>query len=150
MRTVRKAVAAVIRKDRGAPELLVFTHPLAGVQIPKGTVEPDETIEQATRRELREESGLALGSDIRRLGIWQRTAGAGPREDGEPQCHEWIVSAMDAPDGLPGHWRHAAEGSPEEVGLIFAYHWLPIDKDLSQSLHPLFSEVAEMIVAMEG
>lgn len=42
MKVVHKAVAAVVR-DRGlGSELLVFRHPLAGMQLPKGTVEPGE------------------------------------------------------------------------------------------------------------
>ena len=40
MKVVHKAVAAVDRDQGRESELLVFRHPLAGVQLPKGTVEP--------------------------------------------------------------------------------------------------------------
>ena len=36
----------------------MFRHPLAGIQLVKGTVEPSESPEDAARRELFEESGL--------------------------------------------------------------------------------------------
>lgn len=42
-------------------EILVFSHvafPEAGIQIPKGTVEPNEDLEVAVLREVREETGL--------------------------------------------------------------------------------------------
>ena len=39
MKTVWKALAAVVRPGDGQPEVLVFRHPIAGVQLPKGTVE---------------------------------------------------------------------------------------------------------------
>ena len=39
MKTIHKAVAAVVRRNGASSELLVFRHPKAGVQLPKGTVE---------------------------------------------------------------------------------------------------------------
>ncbi len=36
----------------------MFRHPLAGIQLVKGTVEPSENPADAARRELFEESGL--------------------------------------------------------------------------------------------
>ena len=36
----------------------MFRHPLAGIQLVKGTVEPSEKPADAARRELFEESGL--------------------------------------------------------------------------------------------
>ena len=41
-------------------EILAFVHPNAGKQIVKGTVETDETIITAAKRELFEESGIVL------------------------------------------------------------------------------------------
>ncbi|MDA8634793.1 NUDIX domain-containing protein [Rhodobacteraceae bacterium] len=38
--------------------MLMFRHPLAGIQLIKGTVEPSENPADAARRELFEESGL--------------------------------------------------------------------------------------------
>ena len=150
MKTVKKAVAAVVRQRNGHAELLVFTHPLAGVQIPKGTVERGETLEQATLRELQEESGLALVVTPRQIGTWRRHVSGEQTKDRQPERHDWSVFILEAPGGLPEHWRHAAQGSPEEEGLVFAYHWLRIDDDLGLKLHPLFRDVAKMLVNHVG
>jgi 8-oxo-dGTP pyrophosphatase MutT (NUDIX family) len=56
---VEKVTAFVTRRSGGAHELLLLEHPYAGVQIPAGTVEVDETPEAAVMREAAEESGLA-------------------------------------------------------------------------------------------
>lgn len=63
-----KAVCYVVQDDH----LLVFTHlqqpmHITGVQVPAGTIKPGETPNQATERELFEETGLE-GSVSRELG----------------------------------------------------------------------------------
>jgi ADP-ribose pyrophosphatase YjhB (NUDIX family) len=55
---VNKACTIVLRETLAAKELLVFEHPLAGVQLVKGTIEPGELPEHAALRELCEESGI--------------------------------------------------------------------------------------------
>ena len=53
---VPKACACLVD---GRGRLLVFHHPDdGGMQLPKGTVEPGESPEDAVRRELLEESGI--------------------------------------------------------------------------------------------
>ena len=49
------------------PELLVFRHPLAGIQVPAGTVEFGEAPEQAVIREVAEESGIRQSKILSRL-----------------------------------------------------------------------------------
>lgn len=57
--TVLHKVSAFITRDKdNQRELLVFKHPTAGIQVPAGTVEADETLEQAVLREVEEEAGL--------------------------------------------------------------------------------------------
>lgn len=52
-------VSAFITQERnGVTSLLVFRHPIAGIQIPAGSVEEDEDIETAAIRETYEETGL--------------------------------------------------------------------------------------------
>lgn len=53
-----KVTAFVTRIHDARSELLVFTHPRAGLQLPAGTVEPAEDVEAAARREVREETGV--------------------------------------------------------------------------------------------
>ena len=74
-----KVTAFITRKTQNEVELLLLKHPHAGVQIPGGTVEPEETPEQAVLREVQEETGLQdirikkyLGAidELRAEGIW--------------------------------------------------------------------------------
>lgn len=53
-----KVTAFITRPGPAGPELLYFRHPNAGVQLPAGTVEEGETVEQAAWREVYEEAGL--------------------------------------------------------------------------------------------
>ena len=55
---VQKVTAFIVRERDGVKELLVFKHPTAGIQIPAGTVEKNEDLETAVKRETYEETGL--------------------------------------------------------------------------------------------
>ena len=55
---VQKVCPIVSRCSNATPEILMFRHLLAGIQLVKGTVEPSENPADAARRELFEESGL--------------------------------------------------------------------------------------------
>jgi 8-oxo-dGTP pyrophosphatase MutT (NUDIX family) len=70
MEHLGKVTAFITRSGPAGEELLLFQHPYAGVQIPAGTVEPGETLEQAVLREACEETGLE-GLQIRRSLGWQ-------------------------------------------------------------------------------
>lgn len=137
---VDKSVALVLRAADRGQEVLVFTHPWAGVQVPKGTVEPGEAPAQAALRELHEESGLVLDGPAHPIGTWERDLG-----DGE--IHRWHLFAIVASTGLPDRWTHVATGSIEEEGLAFAYRWLPVDPALPAALDPLFGACARSLLA---
>ena len=53
-----KVTAFVTRTGQDGTKLLLFRHPNAGIQIPAGTVEEGEMLEQAALREVAEETGL--------------------------------------------------------------------------------------------
>jgi len=55
---MQKVTVFITRKVQGEKGLLLFRHPYAGIQIPAGTVEENETPEDAVRREALEETGL--------------------------------------------------------------------------------------------
>lgn len=90
---IDKVAAFITRdpeRDPGRRELLVFDHsnPLAGTQVPAGTVEPGEELAVAALREAREESGLEglllVGDPLRgpsdlRDGEWYLELNAGGR-----------------------------------------------------------------------
>ena len=68
---VQKVTAFIVRERDGVKELLVFKHPTAGVQIPAGTVEKDEDIETAVKREVYEETGLKFVEIENYLGYFE-------------------------------------------------------------------------------
>ncbi|MAT96933.1 MAG: hypothetical protein CL608_07305 [Anaerolineaceae bacterium] len=67
--TVHKVTAFITRiGPEGQPQLLLFQHPQAGVQIPAGTVDEGEDWQTAVLREAREETGLTQLTIQRYLG----------------------------------------------------------------------------------
>ncbi|HXY91792.1 MAG TPA: NUDIX hydrolase [Acidimicrobiia bacterium] len=60
---VEKVTALITRPGAGGPELIVFDHGAAGVQLPAGTVEAGEDCGRAAHREAWEETG-ALGLEL--------------------------------------------------------------------------------------
>lgn len=82
MKTKRKAFAYITQGN----SLLVFEHdnaPEAGIQVPAGSIEANETPEQAVLREAREETGLQKLSLIRFLGEQIRDMS----DYGKPEIH---------------------------------------------------------------
>jgi 8-oxo-dGTP pyrophosphatase MutT (NUDIX family) len=74
---VEKVTAFVMGRRAGIEELLFLYHPTAGIQLPAGTVEADESAQVAALREAQEETGLeAL--------VWGGLLGE-KRSDLEPQ-----------------------------------------------------------------
>lgn len=123
---IHKAAACVIRTGPRGPELLVFRHPLAGVQIPKGSVAPGEAPEHAALRELAEESGIVGARVLRKIGRHEIEVGAGPDENGPLELQVWHTYLLAADAALANTWSHQASGSEVEDGLVFDYFWLPV------------------------
>jgi 8-oxo-dGTP pyrophosphatase MutT (NUDIX family) len=59
MATLEKVTAFILRHTTSTPDLLLFEHPSAGIQVPAGTVEEGEDPQTAAMREAGEESGLS-------------------------------------------------------------------------------------------
>jgi 8-oxo-dGTP pyrophosphatase MutT (NUDIX family) len=58
MAAIGKVTAFITRLGANGPELCVFDHPSAGVQLPAGTLGPDEDVCDGALREAFEETGL--------------------------------------------------------------------------------------------
>lgn len=108
-------VLAYITRGR---ELLLFEHagmPAAGLQVPAGTVEPDEPLDDALWREIGEESGLTPAQ--LQLRTWFAPI---PHPTFAVVRHYAWLSAAAA---LPEAWSHAVGGAGEDRGLVFVYRW---------------------------
>jgi len=147
MHTVEKAAACVVRAGEHGAELLVFRHPLAGIQIPKGSLEPGEDAETAALRELREESGISRARVVRKVGRHEVDVGAGPNEDGATERHVWHTFLIAADDERRNAWSHRASGSEAETGLVFEYLWLPLAEAREQCTS-LYHASIDFIIGM--
>lgn len=127
MSPLRKAYAYIIRErpmsagatPTGGREFLVFRHrdfPEAGVQVPKGTVLPDETPEAAVLREAHEETGLSTLTLLRPLATDRQLQADG-------MLYERHFFALAAPVTTPDAWDHVVTGSGGDTGLVFSYFW---------------------------
>lgn len=114
-------------------ELLAFRHPLAGLQIVKGSIEPGEGIEAAAVRELVEEAGL-VRAPMRRLGCWHN-----PISD-----QEWHFVLMASGATLPDRWQHHA---PDDGGHRFDFFWQPLAAPLGEDWHPTFRAAIDWLRA---
>lgn len=118
----------ILRAKNARAELLVFehTHVDAGIQIPAGTVEPNESFEHAAHRELFEESGVRVAA-LKFLGESERTY------QGETVHAHWFAGWT--PTDLPDEWTHPITGSGGDRGMEFQCYWLP-----QQEWHSLFGD----------
>jgi 8-oxo-dGTP pyrophosphatase MutT (NUDIX family) len=125
----QKVLAYIIRHCPGGKELLVFDHrdfSDAGVQVPAGTVEEGESLEQALFREVREESGLTGLTLLRKLG-----------ESEEPEWnrhrHYYLLEATGE---LPDRWEWVTNDFHDEAHrernepLVFCFRWVRLGPGL--------------------
>ncbi len=112
-------VYAYITRNRS--ELLAFEGPEHdGLQVPKGTVEPGELLDDALGREVREESGLDVAGAETHLctDVWTRRRSP-PRRYVRHFYHVDVDEPRD-------NWTHAVTGDGEEVGLEFEFSWVDL------------------------
>ncbi|OUM01264.1 NUDIX hydrolase [Variovorax sp. JS1663] len=145
---VLKACACLVDdRDR----LLVFFHPGdGGMQLPKGTIEPGEAPEDAVRRELLEESGIAYEGVLQPLGTLERECEAGIEGNVERHAQLWHLFLMRAQGPLPEQFEHVAMGSPEEDGLVFRFVWLAADAPLDGFTPPYVRAIDKVRAALSA
>lgn len=120
-----KACPVILRNRDGEAELLAFRHPLAGIQLVKGSIERLESPAEAALRELQEEAGIASGHVLRCLGVW-----ASGFQDQVWSFHEVWVSQE-----LPESWSHF---TADDGGQTFSFFWHPLSAEPSDEWHALF------------
>lgn len=118
----RRAYAYVTRMKDRTKQVLVFSQqndPEAGIQIPGGGIEPEETPLEGVRREIVEETGLLDCLVERELAVDVREYHNGNLHQ-RIERHFFLLSVNNAPD----KWEHHVTGKGEDNGLVFLYFWI--------------------------
>jgi 8-oxo-dGTP pyrophosphatase MutT (NUDIX family) len=114
----RRAYAYITNRSR----LLLFTHPdfpEVGVQVPAGTVQPEEDPVAAVMREAREETGLADLEFVGYLGFLEREMS----EFGRPEIQETLFYHLRCPGNPPESWRHNETSGATVAPIRFDFFW---------------------------
>ena len=127
---IDKVCPVVLRKQN--QELLLFKHPLAGIQLVKGTIETfDESYITAAKRELAEESGITHVISARYLCSW----------DSSFQNQVWLFVLCECAD-LEDSWTFHTQ---DDGGHDFAFFWHHIGSDISSQAHTVFQNALEKV-----
>jgi 8-oxo-dGTP pyrophosphatase MutT (NUDIX family) len=127
----------VILSCIAGPRILLFRHPLAGVQLVKGTIESGETPAEAALRELSEEAGIDDASVVSDLGCWN----AGHLEQ------VWSFQLCHTPAPLPEQWTHQ---TLDDHGHAFSFFWAPLDGLPIADCHPVFRQALRYLTVTLG
>ena len=124
-------VCPVVIRQRSEIEVLAFAHPLAGLQLVKGTIEPHESASAAALRELHEESGIYNATIVADLGHW--VSGY--------QDQTWSFHLC-ATDVLPDTWTHRTQ---DDGCHDFAFFWHPLSQPPDEQWHAVFQGALKYI-----
>jgi 8-oxo-dGTP pyrophosphatase MutT (NUDIX family) len=124
-------VCPILIRNMGSPQILVFRHPTAGIQLIKGTIEPCEDPGSAALRELREESGIDTTTQ-KDLGVWDTGF------DGQI----WSLQLCFTPPGLPESWDHFCA---DDGGLSLELFWHDLHCGPTHEWHPLFQSALQIV-----
>jgi ADP-ribose pyrophosphatase YjhB (NUDIX family) len=120
MTPVRKAYAYITRQSDSTTELLVFRHanePEAGVQVPRGTVDPGEEPAATVIREVHEETGLRDVALVGCLAVDLEEQPGGTLY----QRHFFHLATTSA---TLDTWTHTVTGHGDDNGMLFVYSWV--------------------------
>ena len=143
----QKVYAYITHRDR----LLVFTQPAtleeSGIQVPGGTMEPDEEPEQAVMREAYEETGLDGLEFVRFLGSRDRDF----RPFGDDEIHHRHFFHLTCTETPPEQWDHfeqyPSDGSPGPIR--FSLFWAVLPDDVPELVGEMGALLPELMESLE-
>ncbi|MEL7338959.1 MAG: NUDIX domain-containing protein [Bacteroidota bacterium] len=120
-----KVLAYITRQQGGKRQLLIFSHrdfPEAGLQVPGGSVQSREGLQEAVLREVEEESGLTNFSKLTFLG--ERFFVAHDKRE----IHQRHFFHLRHNQQSPDRFLHHVSAGEEDQGLAFQYEWFDLGK----------------------
>src|SRR5690242_17078606 len=119
---IEKVLAYILQNNK----VLVFEHedhPEAGIQVPAGTIQKNESPEAAVEREIQEETSLKVSTFQKFfLGKFDYT------HPYRKELHSRNVFALRTEEKLPEFWLHRVSSEDEDRNLKFQIYWLPIEE----------------------
>jgi 8-oxo-dGTP pyrophosphatase MutT (NUDIX family) len=147
MNVKRKVFAYITYQNR----LLIFSHPDhpdAGLQVPAGTVEPGENLDDAVLREATEETGLTDLRLVRYLGDrWRDMSDFGRNE-----LHQRYFYHLECTQPPPTTWRHG-EMTPSDGGpgpIVFEFFWVALPDKVPELIADHGQMLYELVEAMKN
>jgi 8-oxo-dGTP pyrophosphatase MutT (NUDIX family) len=137
-------VAKVVAYITHGARLLVFAHPdapVAGIQVPAGTLERGETALAGVLREAREETGLTRLTVVRALG--ERLFDARPF--GKAALHRRVFFHLRCDETPPESWEHVERFSADGHPHRFAFYWVPL-----AAPPPLIADMDSLLPALQA
>lgn len=130
---IEKVCPVVLRGPRDDREVLVFMHPLAGIQLVKGTRELPESIASGALRELAEESGIV---DAKVVGSNRPSSSIAPDQ-------LWHFVNVEVPN-LPDQWAHDTK---DDGGHRFEFFWWKLSVSPTDLWHGNFVRALQHIIS---
>lgn len=140
MPTLKHKVFAYITHGQ---RLLVFRHvdfPEAGIQVPAGTVQPNEKPEAGVLREVHEETGLSDFTEVYFLGEQIRDM----RDFNRDEIHHRYFYHLPYPGDPPTAWRHDETSGGTTEPIVFEFFWA----DLPNGVPELIADHGKFIPAL--
>jgi 8-oxo-dGTP pyrophosphatase MutT (NUDIX family) len=131
MSTIDK-VCPVVFRDPSMREILAFEHPVAGIQLVKGGIEPGESVRAAALRELEEEAGISNTGIAQDLGTW----------NSEHNGHVWSLQLCTFKPALPEHWVHHCD---DDGGHELRFFWHDVAQEPDEAWRPQYRRALETI-----
>ncbi len=128
MKRIKRKVLAYITKGEGKHrKLLVYEQtdqPEVGLQVPGGTIERNELLLDALYREIEEESGIVRDELI----LEGKVKSSKYFPEDKNVVYERTIFHFSYEGQQNIDWEYIVEGEGKDAGLLFSYHWLPLNE----------------------